>query len=163
MQADQRFQQVPYPRRRESPVGQRGGQASHFSNQIRFDKQTIPPRSSLFLDPLLFPRGHETREIDLVRVGWGVRTVVVTELAVITFSFNPFIIRGGHLGDVACIVINAIQQRIEGRTEVETPSTAVADVEHATGFLFETFSVPVRGDEVNAFHQTSYCFEEYNT
>ncbi len=37
VQADDRFQQGPDPRRRENPVGQRGRQASQFPDQVRFD------------------------------------------------------------------------------------------------------------------------------
>ncbi len=88
-------------------------------------------------------------------MGWRIRAVVVTELAVITFLLDPFVIRGGQTGDVALILVDAVQQRVEGRTEVETATTAVADVEYAIRLLYEIVSRPVRGNEVNIFQRRS--------
>ena len=153
VQTDDRFQQGPDPTRREYPVGQRGRQAAEFPDQIRLDQQAIAPGSPLFLDPLLLPRGHESREIDPVVMGRRVRAVVVTELAVITFLLDPFVIRGGQAGDVAFILVDPVQQRVEGRAEVETATTAVADVEHAIRLPDEIVPRPIRGNEVNAFQE----------
>ena len=155
VQAEDRFQQAPNPLCRENPVGQRGGQAAEFPDQVRFDQQAVAPGRALFPDPLLFPRGHETREIDPVVMGRRVRAVVVTELAVITFLLDPFVIRGGQPGNVALILVDPVQQCVEGRTEVETAPAAVAHVEDAIRLPNEIVARPVGGNEMKVFQRRS--------
>ena len=89
----------------------------------------------------------------MVVMGRRVRAVVVTELAVITLFFDPLVIRGGQAGDVALILVDPVQQRVEGRAEVEAATTTVAHVEHAIRLPDEIVPRPIRGNEVNAFQE----------
>lgn len=63
--------------------------------------------------------------------------MVETEFAVITFIDDAVVIRRSEFRDIALILINPIQQGIEGWTEIETSAAAVAHVVDAQCFLFE--------------------------
>jgi hypothetical protein len=68
-------------------------------------------------------------------MGRRVGTVVVAELAVIALVGDLFVVLGSQLAHIAFYGINPIQERVERRTEVETPAAAVADLEDAQGLL----------------------------
>jgi hypothetical protein len=52
------------------------------------NQKLVTPGGSTLGRPLLFPGSHEPGEIQIILMGWRIRTVVETELAVIAFLFN---------------------------------------------------------------------------
>ncbi|UCE64588.1 MAG: hypothetical protein JSU59_05495, partial [Nitrospirota bacterium] len=91
-------------------------------------------------------------EINFVVMRRAIGTVVVTEFAVITFLFHLFEILGRELGDITVIVINAVKERIEGRTEIKTPAAAIADVIDSQRFIHQLVFVPAGSDQIKNFH-----------
>jgi len=76
----------------------------------------------------------------------AIGTVVVTEFAVVTFFFHLFEILCSELGDITVIAINAVKERIEGRTEIKTPAAAIADVIDSQRFFHQLVFVPAGSD-----------------
>jgi hypothetical protein len=85
-------------------------------------------------------------------MGWGIRTVIETELAVIAFLFNFREILRGEFGKVAFILINTVNERIERGTQVKTPSTPVTDIENPLCLGFELRPGPAWRDEIEFWH-----------
>jgi len=56
-----------------------------------------------------------------------IRTVVVAEFTVIALIDDPMVIGGRELGDVARITIDAVEQRVKRRTQIEAAPAAIAD------------------------------------
>jgi hypothetical protein len=54
--------------------------------------------------------------------------MIETQFTVVAFVDYPMVIRWRELGDIALILINPIQQRIEGGTEIEAPAATVAHI-----------------------------------
>ena len=54
-------------------------------------------------------------------------TVVVAEFTVIALIDDPMVVGGRELGDVALITVDAVKQRVERRTKIETAPAAIAD------------------------------------
>jgi uncharacterized protein YegL len=63
--------------------------------------------------------------------------MVEAELAVVAFIDHAVMIRGREFRDIALILINPIQQRIEGGTEIEAAAASVAHIVNAQRFLFK--------------------------
>ena len=63
--------------------------------------------------------------------------MVETELAIVALVDNAMMVCRGQFGDVALVLINPIQERVEGRTEIEATPTTIANVIDAKGFLVE--------------------------
>ena len=78
--------------------------------------------------------------------------MVVTQFAVVTFFFDLLEILGRDLLNVAVIVIDSIQKRIKGGTEIKAAATAVADVEDTKRFFLKLGASPARGNQLKAFH-----------
>ena len=85
--------------------------------------------------------------------------MVVAELAVIAFLFNLFEILGRKLRRVALVLINAIEEGIEGRAEVETAAASVTDVIDAQGFFFKLRTIPAWSNQVKSLHSITWVGE----
>jgi len=79
-------------------------------------------------------------KIDRKLVRWGIRTVIKTELAIIAFVDDPAMVLRRQLRHVSVVPVDAIEERIEGGTEIEAAAAPVADLIDALRFL-----VQVRG------------------
>ena len=54
-------------------------------------------------------------------------TMVVAELTVIALVDDPMVVGGRKLGDVTFVPIDAVEQRVERRTQIEAAPAAIAD------------------------------------
>src|SRR5262245_8775200 len=127
MNADQRFYQPAKKPEAKSPIGKRCQQTPEALDEIRLDQPPIAPTYPPCCGQMLFPRDHQAGEIESVLMRRRIRTVVVTEFTVIALIDNPMVVGNREFGDVAFIAVYAVEQRIERRTQIETPSAAIAD------------------------------------
>jgi hypothetical protein len=86
---------------------------------------------------MLLSRNHQAREIEGILMRGRIGAVVVAEFAVIAFVDDPVMVGGRELGDVALIPVDAIEQRIERRTQIEAAPAAVADFIDALRLFLE--------------------------
>ena len=78
--------------------------------------------------------------------------MVIAELAVIALVCDLFEIRLGQFRDVAVVAIDAIEQRVKGRAQIETSPAAVANLVDPVGLLIEIHTAPRRCNEIQSFH-----------
>jgi len=82
----------------------------------------------------------------------GVGTVVIAELAVITFFFHLFVVMWLEFRYVAFMLINPVKQGVKRGAEVKAPPAPVTDVIDSDRLLFELRTIPTRGDEIKPLH-----------
>ena len=63
--------------------------------------------------------------------------MVEAQFAVVTFIDDAVVVCCRKFRDIAVVLINPIQQRIEGGTEIEATATAIAHIVNTQRFLFE--------------------------
>jgi hypothetical protein len=93
-------------------------------------------------------------EVDLVLMGWRVGAVIEAELAIVAFIDNLAMVGGSQLRDGTVVLVDAVQQCVEGGAEIEAAAAAVADFIDAQGFLVQLSRID-RIDEVQTFHVSS--------
>ena len=81
----------------------------------------------------------------------GVGTVVEAELTVIALIDNPVVVGGSEFGDIPLIPVDAVEECVERRAQIEAAPTAIADFIDALRVFLE-----LRGidgiDEVQTIH-----------
>jgi hypothetical protein len=88
---------------------------------------------------------HETRKIEIPLVGWYIRALHVTELALVTLIDDAVLLGGGQLMYRTVAFVNEIEQSRERGTKVETDTTAMADVIDALKLLAKIWLIKVFG------------------
>src|SRR5262245_10616330 len=136
------------------PVREKCCKAANSADQIGPDQQAVPPPHASFLRQPFLPENHQMWEVDLVLMRWRVGAVIEAELAIVAFIDDLVMIGGGQLRDGTIVLVDAVQQCVEGGTEIETAAAAVADFVDAQGFLVQLSRID-RIDEVQAFHVSS--------
>lgn len=139
----------------EEPIDQGSQRAADRAQHVRPNQPPVPPGYAPGRRQMLFPRNHQAWEIQRILMRRCVRAMVVTELAVVTFIDDAVVIGLRQLGDVAFVRINAVEQRIERGTEVETTAAAVAHLIYPLRLLLETRRVD-GVKQTQAVH-SSYC------
>lgn len=136
MDTEDRFQEGANPWRAESPIGQRGREASNFPYQVGLHQEGVSNRHASVFGPLLFPGHHEARKIQIILMGRRVGAMIKAEFTVVTFLFDPGKILPGEFGHVAFVIVQPVDKRREGRTQVETSAASVANVKNPNRFFF---------------------------
>jgi tetrahydromethanopterin S-methyltransferase subunit B len=77
--------------------------------------------------------------------------MVVTELTIVTFVDDAMMIGRRELRDITLVLIDPVEERVEGWTEIETAAAAVADIVDPQRFLFECGRID-RLEETKFFH-----------
>ena len=86
---------------------------------------------------------------------WRIGTMVVAELAVITFVDDFLVVSRRQLGNVALILVDPVQQRVERGTKIEAPPAAIADFVNALRVFVELRGVD--GIDQNQTVHEFYC------
>jgi hypothetical protein len=63
--------------------------------------------------------------------------MVEAQFAVVTFIDDAVVVRGCKFHDIALVLVDPIQERVEGGTEIEATATAIAHIVNTQRFLFE--------------------------
>src|SRR2546426_2752384 len=152
MNADDPVQDPAKPRLRVGPVRERRQQRAEFADPVGPDEQPVPPAGLALLRLELLPADHEPREVDLVLMRRGVGAMVIAELAVVALVSDLLKVARRQLAQVAVAGVNSLEERVEGRTEIKTPPTTVADLKDAQGLLDDSGTLERRRNKINTFH-----------
>ena len=98
------------------------------ADHIRLDQPPIAPAHATRLGQMLLPRDHQPGKVERILMRRRIRAVVIAELAVITLIGDPMVFGRCELGDVSLILVDAVEQRVERRTQIEAASAAIADL-----------------------------------
>ena len=63
--------------------------------------------------------------------------MVEAELAIVALIDHAVMVRRSQFGDIALVLIDSVQERVEGRTEIEATPTTIAYIIDAQGFFLE--------------------------
>src|SRR5687767_5335721 len=151
MHAGNAFSQPSKHRLLHQPVAEGRRPTPKTPDKIRFDQPPVPPADTSFRSQLLLPGEHQVGKIDFVLMWRRVGTVIKTQLAVVALIDNLAMIFSGQPLNVPFVFVDPAEQRVERRTEIEAPATAVADLIDAQRLLLELYRVD-RTDETQAFH-----------
>jgi hypothetical protein len=83
--------------------------------------------------------------------------MIETELTVVAFVDNPAMVLGRQLPGIPLIPVDAVEQRVERRTEIEAAAAPVADLIDAQRFFVQLRGID-RLDEGETSHVIS-CHE----
>ena len=81
--------------------------------------------------------------------------MVVAELAVVALVGDSFVIAGRELAEVAVLRVDPLEERIEGRAEVEAAAAPVADLEDPRRLLRYGGAIKRGCEEVDGFYSLS--------
>lgn len=137
MYAQNGLEKSPKPGVAQRPIDQRGTGAVHFPQKIGLGQQPVSPSRSPLSRQSLFPHRHQQRKIDSILMGRRVGAMVEAEFAVVTFIDHAVVVCCRKFRDIAVVLINPIEQRIEGGTEIEATAAPVAHIINTQRFLFE--------------------------
>src|SRR5262249_9684193 len=137
MNTDPRFHQPTEKPEAHNPIGDRGPQTPEGADHVRLDQQPIAPAYSPRHGKMLFPRNHQPRKIECVLMRGRIGAVVETELTVIALIHDLMMVGWRKLGDVTLIPVDAVEQRVERRTQIEAAPAAIADFIDALRVLLE--------------------------
>ena len=77
--------------------------------------------------------------------------MVVAELAVVALIGDSFVIAGRELAEIAVLRVDPLEERIEGRAEIEAAPAPIADLKDPRRFFFDGGSIERAGRQINAF------------
>src|SRR6185503_9568400 len=98
------------------------------TDHIRLDQQPIAPAYPPCRGQMLFPCDHQAGEIERILMRRSVRTVVVAEFTVVALIDNPMVVGGRELGDVSFIAVDAVEQGVERRTQIEAAPATISEI-----------------------------------
>ena len=129
------------------PVGEPRRQPRHLSQHLRPREQPVPQRDAALLLTHGVGAHQQAREIhlELVSVVGGIRTLHVTDLALIAGVDDAIGLARGNLAHVAVVRVNELEQFRKGRAQVEAEPAAMTDLEHTFDFLVQGGLVPITG------------------
>src|SRR5439155_13908384 len=113
----------------------RGQERAEFADPVGPDEQPVPPAGFPLLRLKLLPPNHEPREVDLILVRGRVRAMVIAQLAVVALVGDLLEVARRQLAQVAVAGVNSLEQRVEGRAEVETAAASIADLKNPQRLL----------------------------
>jgi hypothetical protein len=127
MYTDPRFYQPAKKSEAQNPVGHKRQPTPEGADPIRLDQQPIAPAHPPRHGQMLLPHDHQSRKIERILMRRRIGTVIVAKFTVIALIDDPMVVGRRELGDVSFISINAVEQRIERRTQIEAAPAAIAD------------------------------------
>jgi hypothetical protein len=80
-------------------------------------------------------------------------TMVVAEFTVVALIDNTMVVAGRELCDVSFITVDAIEQCIERRTQIEAAAATIADFINALRFFLEPCGID-GVDQIQAIHDS---------
>ena len=126
--AHDRFHHTPDGAQTQRPVGQRSGESGEPADEIGLDQQTVPPAHASLGGIPLFPQHHELGKIQRILMRRRVGTMVVAELAIVTLVHHALMLGRHDAFDMAVVPVDAVEERVERRAEIETATASVANL-----------------------------------
>ncbi|MCG3778278.1 MAG: hypothetical protein JW388_0991 [Nitrospira sp.] len=113
MDPDPGLHQPPQGPKAQQPIGHRCQQTSKAADQIRLDQEPIAPAHPARGRQVLFPGDHQPGKVQTILMRRRIGAMVVAELTVVTFVDDLLMVGRRQLRDIALILVDAIQQRVE--------------------------------------------------
>ena len=121
----------------ESQIGDGCGETRHLPHSVLLRPNAIHYGQAFFLGLNQLGPGHELGEIQGPLVRGVVRTVVVTELALITEVHDFLALGRGQLRGLLVVSVNRLEERGKRGAKGKTPSTVLAFFEDTRHFFVE--------------------------
>ena len=81
--------------------------------------------------------------------------MVVAELAVVALVGDALVIAGRELAEVAVLRVDPLEERVEGRAEIEAAAAPVADFEYPRRLLRDGVARKRGGEEIDGVYSLS--------